>query len=214
VDWIYLAQDIVQWRALVNTVKNIWVLWNMGDFLTSWVTISFSRRALLHGVSSLYRYRSCSKMKMTVFWDVTPCSLVWRWVFALMMEIVSTSETSLNFYQTTRRNIPKDGHLHTRRRENLKSHTVDRCVRTIAVSCDERKLHRVTWEFMARVWVCPENPLYFSIDRARAVSKQTYYTNSHVLSASLQHTHNMIPLLYRILGSIYVCVIADRAEKW
>jgi hypothetical protein len=33
----------------------------------------------------------------------------------------STSETSVNFYQTTRRNIPEDSHLHTHRRENLKS---------------------------------------------------------------------------------------------
>jgi hypothetical protein len=38
-----------------------------------------------------------------------------------MMETVSTSETSVNFYQTTRRNIPEDRHAHTRRRENLKS---------------------------------------------------------------------------------------------
>jgi hypothetical protein len=40
---------------------------------------------------------------------------------ALMMEAANTSETLLNFYQTTRRNIPEDSHLHTRRRENLKS---------------------------------------------------------------------------------------------
>jgi hypothetical protein len=38
-----------------------------------------------------------------------------------MMVSVSTSETSLNFYQTTRRNVPADSHLHTRL-ENLKSH--------------------------------------------------------------------------------------------
>jgi hypothetical protein len=42
-------------------------------------------------------------------------------LFALMMQAVSTSETSANFYQTTRRNILEDSHLHTRRRENLKS---------------------------------------------------------------------------------------------
>jgi hypothetical protein len=41
---------------------------------------------------------------------------------ALMMEAASTFETSANFYQTTRRNIPEDSHLHTRRRENLKPH--------------------------------------------------------------------------------------------
>jgi hypothetical protein len=30
----------------------------------------------------------------------------------LMMEAASTSETSVNFYQTTRRNTPEDSHLH------------------------------------------------------------------------------------------------------
>jgi hypothetical protein len=33
-------------------------------------------------------------------------------IIALMMEAVSTSETSVNFHQTTRRNIPQDSHLH------------------------------------------------------------------------------------------------------
>jgi hypothetical protein len=40
----------------------------------------------------------------------------------MMMEAASTSETLVIFYQTTRRNNPKDSHLYTRRRENLKSH--------------------------------------------------------------------------------------------
>jgi hypothetical protein len=44
-----------------------------------------------------------------------------RSLIALMMEAVSTSETSKNFHQTTRRNIQHDSHLHTRLRENLKS---------------------------------------------------------------------------------------------
>jgi hypothetical protein len=43
---------------------------------------------------------------------------------ALMMEAVSTSETSVNFYQTTRRYNPEDSHLHIRRRENLKSNVL------------------------------------------------------------------------------------------
>jgi hypothetical protein len=38
----------------------------------------------------------------------------------LMMEAVSTSEMSVSMYQTTRRNVPEDSHLHTLRRENLK----------------------------------------------------------------------------------------------
>jgi hypothetical protein len=46
-------------------------------------------------------------MKMAVFWVVAPCSLV----IALMMELASTSETSVIFYQTRRRNIPGDSYL-------------------------------------------------------------------------------------------------------
>jgi hypothetical protein len=39
-----------------------------------------------------------------------------RAIIALMMEVANTSESSVNFYQTTRRNIPEDkSHLHTRR---------------------------------------------------------------------------------------------------
>jgi hypothetical protein len=43
-------------------------------------------------------------------------------LIALMMEAVRTSETSLNFNVTTRRYIPDDSKLQTRRRENLESH--------------------------------------------------------------------------------------------
>jgi hypothetical protein len=45
--------------------------------------------------------------KMAVFWVVAPCSLI-----TLMMEAASTSETSVNFYQTTRFYYPEDSHLH------------------------------------------------------------------------------------------------------
>jgi hypothetical protein len=48
-------------------------------------------------------------------------------LIVLMMEAASTCETSVNFYQTTWRNNPEDRHLHTRRRENLKSHEVKSC---------------------------------------------------------------------------------------
>jgi hypothetical protein len=43
-------------------------------------------------------------------------------VIALMMEAVRTSETSVNFNVTTWRYIPEDSKLHTRCRENPKSH--------------------------------------------------------------------------------------------
>jgi hypothetical protein len=43
-------------------------------------------------------------------------------VIALMTEAARTSETSVNFYQTTRRNNTEFKHLHIRRRKNLKFH--------------------------------------------------------------------------------------------
>jgi hypothetical protein len=41
-----------------------------------------------------------------------------------MMEAARTSETLVNFYQTTRRYNPEDSNLRTHRRENLKSYLV------------------------------------------------------------------------------------------
>jgi hypothetical protein len=42
-------------------------------------------------------------------------------LIALMMQAVQTSESSVNSYQSTRRYNPEDSHLHSHRRENLKS---------------------------------------------------------------------------------------------
>jgi hypothetical protein len=46
----------------------------------------------------------------------------------VMTEVTSTSETSVNFNQTTQRNNPEDSHFHTRRRENLKSQPTVQCL--------------------------------------------------------------------------------------
>jgi hypothetical protein len=56
---------------------------------------------------------AAASMEMAVFWDVAPCSLVEvyrRFRGVLMMEAVSTSETSVNFNKTTRYNNPEDSH--------------------------------------------------------------------------------------------------------
>jgi hypothetical protein len=47
-DWIDLAQDRDQWRALVKTVMNLRVLYKAGKYLSSCTIGSFSRRAQLH----------------------------------------------------------------------------------------------------------------------------------------------------------------------
>jgi hypothetical protein len=47
---------------------------------------------------------------MAVFWVLAPPGLI-----ALMMETARTSETLVNFYQTTRRYNPEDSHLQDQR---------------------------------------------------------------------------------------------------
>jgi hypothetical protein len=53
VDWTHLAQDRDQWRTVVNTVMGLGVPLKAGNFLFSWVIISFSKTSLLHGVGWL-----------------------------------------------------------------------------------------------------------------------------------------------------------------
>jgi hypothetical protein len=47
-DWIDLAEDRDQMRALVNTMMNVRVLQNAGKFFSSCTIGGFSRRAQLH----------------------------------------------------------------------------------------------------------------------------------------------------------------------
>jgi hypothetical protein len=50
-DWIELAEDRDRWRAAVNTVMNVQFPYDGVNLLTSWGTVSLSRRTLLRGVS-------------------------------------------------------------------------------------------------------------------------------------------------------------------
>jgi hypothetical protein len=67
-----------------------------------------------------FQVLSATVMSMAVFWDVAPCGLAeidrrfrgpYFIIRAMVMETISTSETSVNFYQTTRLNIPEDHRL-------------------------------------------------------------------------------------------------------
>jgi hypothetical protein len=78
---------------------------------------------------------------MIIFWVLVPCRLVgtcqrfgetcclhlqgWCWeawvLIALVMEAASTSETSVNFNQTTRCYNPEDSHLHTKKWQDSRS---------------------------------------------------------------------------------------------
>jgi hypothetical protein len=60
------------------------------------------------------------RQKFTSVLEVLAASII----RAMMVEAANTSETSVNFYQTTWCNSPENSHLHTRRRENLKSHNI------------------------------------------------------------------------------------------
>jgi hypothetical protein len=50
-NWIWLAQDRVQWRAFVNMVMKLGFHKESRTFLTGWVAISFSNNILHHGVN-------------------------------------------------------------------------------------------------------------------------------------------------------------------
>jgi len=55
VDWIQMAPDRDKWRALMKTVMNIRVPWDATNFLTSWMTVKFSKDSALR---SYYKYPS------------------------------------------------------------------------------------------------------------------------------------------------------------
>jgi hypothetical protein len=52
---------------------------------------------------------------MRAFWDIAPCSLARGLFITLMMDAVSSSETSVYCNKITRRYIPEGSRLHTRR---------------------------------------------------------------------------------------------------
>jgi hypothetical protein len=77
-------------------------------------------------------------MNIAIFWDVALCSLVdtdaCQWCLLpsslgfLDVEGSRLCETSIIFYQTTWRSIPKDSRVHILRREDLMSQQLTFCI--------------------------------------------------------------------------------------
>jgi hypothetical protein len=59
-----------------------------------------------------FQVLTAASMKMLVFWDMAQFSLVEVERIVLIMQTVSTSETSVYFIETTRRNISEGSNLH------------------------------------------------------------------------------------------------------
>jgi hypothetical protein len=72
-------------------------------------------------------------VRRVVLWDVKPCSIAAcffaRLIYSsiLKMEVVLSSETSANFYRTTRRLMQDDSNFHSLSRDNVKSYEKEQC---------------------------------------------------------------------------------------
>jgi hypothetical protein len=75
-------------------------------------------------------------------------------LIALMMEAARTSETLVNFYQTTWRYNPEDSHLRTHCRENVKSYLIHFLFRSNGVFCKDAVWTSISKRSMGGCWHC------------------------------------------------------------
>jgi hypothetical protein len=91
----------LKWKA-IGSMTFIYCLFNYTVDSTDYMASEGN------GVTQLrFQILTAESTKMTVFWDVPPCSLHHQGAIIA----ASTSEMSVNSQQTTRRNIPEDSHL-------------------------------------------------------------------------------------------------------
>jgi hypothetical protein len=107
-------------------------------FCTYQVSFNYinTSRELLFTVSKLFTSEDVCRVGCTVLVKVS-----WN---SLMIEAESASETSVNFYQTTSSYNIVDGHLHSCRRENFRSHFVVPTVQCVykIISRETSQYHR------------------------------------------------------------------------
>ena len=77
-DWFDLAQDRYGRRAVVNTVMNLRVALNSGNFFNIKCPISFSGRTVLHGVSRLQEsvWKSFASYTLRLNTSIRSCNAV------------------------------------------------------------------------------------------------------------------------------------------
>jgi hypothetical protein len=100
------AYGIWMWQGMMSTVETV-LLFNSTFLVTPKAVRQLNDRIRFQLLAA--------SMKMAVFWDVASCSVEISRRFwgayclpVLMTEAISTSVTSVNFYDTTRHNIPED----------------------------------------------------------------------------------------------------------
>jgi hypothetical protein len=84
VQWIHLAQDCTSCGILWTRQWKIGLHKKAGNFLTSWVTISFSRGTVLHGVSQWPGSKSngCGTLQSEISWrEVSDNTITWQGTF-------------------------------------------------------------------------------------------------------------------------------------
>jgi hypothetical protein len=74
-EWIDLVQDRDRRWAVVNAVMNLWVQHNVGNFLTSWGTVSFSSRSL-NVRCNIFRAFDLINIVTAKPWSLTPLIVV------------------------------------------------------------------------------------------------------------------------------------------
>jgi hypothetical protein len=103
--------------SLLDVAGGDWRRYRPVSRFTLRITFLLLQRRL---IGKLFHY------KMAVFWVVASCRLVrvyqcFSGLYCFHHQDDETSETLMNSYQSTRRYNPEDSHLHSHRRENLKS---------------------------------------------------------------------------------------------
>jgi hypothetical protein len=99
VDWIDLAQDGNMWRAVVNTVMNIWFPRNSGNSLSRWGTVYWWTGTPFHEfICLIYLFiylRTCHTLQ-----GYKNCSNKWRVYFSFTSSLNSVQYTSSSFLLT------------------------------------------------------------------------------------------------------------------